>query len=310
MKQDAADFARKCDKCQRYLALIRAHPERLMVIFCPWPFAKWVIDIIGPPPTAPGGLKFAVVAVDYFTKWAEAIPLSSITEKNLTKFIHENIIFRFGIPHSLVSDNALQFDNQVVRELCDKFGTNKDFFTPYYPQSNGQVEAVNKIIKAAVKRRLDTLERRWDAELLVVLWSYRTTARAATGETPFSMAYGSEAMIPTEVKVPSFRYENFDEETNASLLAMEKDMIEERREVAKIRIEAQKQHMARYYDSKVKERKLKVGDTILRQVFQNTKEPGAGAPGYSWEGPYQMTEVLKSGAYRIVDLAGVPIRNP
>ena len=89
-------------------------------------------------------------------------------------------------------------------------------------------------------------------------------------------------MIPAEVRVPSFRYENFDEETNTSLLATERDTIEERKEVARVRIEAQKQQMARYYDSKVKERKFKVGDTVLRQVFQNTKEPGAGALGYSW----------------------------
>ena len=68
MKQDAADFARKCDKCQRYLALIRAHPERLTIIFCLWPFVKWGIDIIRPLPTVPGMLKFVVMAVDYFTK--------------------------------------------------------------------------------------------------------------------------------------------------------------------------------------------------------------------------------------------------
>ena len=81
------------------------------------------------------------------------------------------------------------------------------------------------------------------------------------------MEYGSEAMIPEEVKVPSFQYKNFDEETNTSLLATEKYMIEEHREVARIRMEAQKQRMARYYDSKMKERKFKVGDTVLRQVF-------------------------------------------
>ena len=68
---------------------------------------------------APRGLKFTVVAVDYFTKWVEAIPLSTITEKNLSKFIREHIIYRFGIPHSLVLDNVLQFDNQAVRDLCD-----------------------------------------------------------------------------------------------------------------------------------------------------------------------------------------------
>ena len=75
-------------------------------------------------------------------------------------------------------------------------------------------------------------------------------------------------------------------------------------------MEAQKQRMARYYDSKVKERKFKVGDTVLRRVFQNTKEPGAVALGYSREGPYQVTEVLRSGAYRFANLVGVPIRHP
>ena len=122
------------------------------------------------------------------------------------------------------------------------------------------------------------------------------------------MAYSTEAMIPAEVKISSFRYENFDEETNTSLLATERDMIEERKEVVRIRMESQKQCIVRYYNSKVRERKFKVGETVLRQVFQNTKEPGAGALRYSWEGPYQITEVLRSGAYRLANLARVPIR--
>ena len=107
--------------------------------------------------------------MDYFTKWAEAIPLSTITEKNLTKFIREHIIYKFGIPHSLVSKNVLQFDNQAGRTLCDQLGINKDFLASYHPQSNGQVEAVNKIIKVTLKRCLDTLEGRWAVELPLVL---------------------------------------------------------------------------------------------------------------------------------------------
>ena len=144
----------------------------------------------------------------------------------------------------------------MVRDLCDQLGINKDFSASYHPQSNVQVEAVNKIIKITLKRRLDFVKGRWATELPLVLWSYRTTARTAIGETPFFMAYGNEAMIPAKVRVPSFQYENFDEETNTSLLAAERDTIEERREVARVRMEAQKQWTARYYDSKVKERKL------------------------------------------------------
>ena len=157
----------------------------------------------------------------------------------------------------------------------------KDFSEPYYPQSNDQVEAINKIIKVTLKRRLNTLKGRWALELPLVLWSYRTTVRTAVGETPFSMAYSTEAMIPAEVKISSFRYENFDEETNTSLLATERDMIEERKEVVRIRMESQKQCIVRYYNSKVRERKFKFGDIVLRQVFQNPKELRAGALGFS-----------------------------
>ena len=96
--------------------------------------------------------------MDYFTKWAKAIPLSIITEKNLTKFIREHIIYWFGIPQSLVLDNALKFDNQAVRDLCDQLGINKDFSAPYHLQSNGMVEVVKKIIKIILKIRLDSLK--------------------------------------------------------------------------------------------------------------------------------------------------------
>ena len=68
--------------------------------------------------------------------------------------------------------------------------------------------------------------------------------------------------------------------------------------------------MARYYNSKVRERKFKVEDTVLKQVFQNTKELGTRALGYSWEGPHQITDVVRSGAYRLTNLARVPIRHP
>ena len=68
MKKDAFEFARKCDRCQRYSPLIKAHPEKLTPIFCPWPFAKWGVDLIGALPMALGGFRYAIVAVDYFTK--------------------------------------------------------------------------------------------------------------------------------------------------------------------------------------------------------------------------------------------------
>ena len=103
--------------------------------------------------------------------------------------------------------------------------------------------------------------------------------RSATGKTPFSMAYGVEAIIPVEVAIPYFRYEKFDEGVNQLAMAAELDMIEERREHARLRMVAQKQRMARYYNSRTRVRRFKVGDTVLRQVFLHTQERGAGKLG-------------------------------
>lgn len=109
-----------------------------------------------------------------------------------------------------------------------------------YPQSNGQVQAVNKIIKTTLKLRLELLKEKWVEELPLVLWEYQTTSRLATRKTPFSMAYGVEAMIPIEVEVPSFKYEKFVVEANNQAMADEVEMIEEHQELARRKMMAQK----------------------------------------------------------------------
>jgi hypothetical protein len=76
------------------------------------------MDIVGPLPTAQGNFKFAVVAVEYFTKWIEARPLATITSNTIRKFFWQQIICRFGVPRELTIDNGKQFDCQDFREYC------------------------------------------------------------------------------------------------------------------------------------------------------------------------------------------------
>ena len=143
------------------------------------------------------------MAVDYFTKWAEAEALANIRDMDVKKFVWKNIVTRFGVPDSLISDNGLQFDSRAFCEFCCDLGIKNMYFTPAYPQSNGQAEAVNKTILNELKKRLDGAKGRWAEELLNVLWAYRTTPRHSTRETPFSLTYGAEAVIPTEVSLCS-----------------------------------------------------------------------------------------------------------
>ena len=118
----------------------------------PWPFAMWGIDIIGALPLARGGAKYAIVAVDYFTKWAEAEPLATITTKKVINFVVRNIICRFGLPHTIITDNGTQFDSAEFKDFYERFHIRKKFSAVAHPQANGQVEAVNKVIKSIPKK--------------------------------------------------------------------------------------------------------------------------------------------------------------
>ena len=106
INKDAAKYARRCDACQRFSKIPRAPPGQLKTMAIPWPFAMWGIDIIGSLPIAKGGAKFVIVAVDYFTKWVEAEPLTTITTKRVINFVVRNIICRFGIPKIVITDNG------------------------------------------------------------------------------------------------------------------------------------------------------------------------------------------------------------
>ncbi|XP_075665519.1 uncharacterized protein LOC142635206 [Castanea sativa] len=126
----------------------------------PWPFAKWGLDIVGPFPRATGNRRWLLVGTDYFTKWVEAKPLANIRDADAKKFIWKDIVTRFGVPHTLIFDNGLQFDSKVFRRYCGDLGIRNGYSTPAYPQGNGQAEATDKVILAGLKKRLDDAKGR------------------------------------------------------------------------------------------------------------------------------------------------------
>ena len=109
LSKDTREFARRCDKCQRFANVPHQPSENLTSVTSPWPFAQWGVDLIGPFPTGRVQMKYAIVAIDYFTKWVEAEVLASITEAKTSSFIWKSIICRFGIPYAIVTDNGWQF---------------------------------------------------------------------------------------------------------------------------------------------------------------------------------------------------------
>ena len=208
MAKYAEGSIRVCKEMQSMLKICAEYtPTRSVLnpLSSPWPFAQWGLDIVGPFPKAAGNKKYLLVGIDYFTKWVEAEPLANIGDVDAKKFLWKNIVTHFGVPSTLISDNGLQFDSKSFRRYCCELGITNRYSTPAYPQGNGQVKAVNKVIVNKLKKRLDDAKGRWVEELPHVLWTYRTTPRRSIGETPFSMSYGAETVTPIETSFPTLR---------------------------------------------------------------------------------------------------------
>ena len=170
--------------------------------------------------------------------------MANIKDIDVKRFIWKNIVTRFGTLRTLVLDNGLQFDSKAFRQYCSDLGIKNRYSTPAYPQGNGQVKAVNKVIVSGLKKRLDDAKGKWVEELPHVLWTYRTTPRRSIGETPFSMTYGAKVVIPLETRFPTLRTSTFFSDSNDGMLEKSLDLIEERRENAMVQLA--------YYQHKLK----------------------------------------------------------
>ena len=134
---------------------------------------------------------------------------------------------------------------------------------------------------------------------VVTLWAYRTTHKSATRETPFALAFGTEAVASVEVGLKSPRIELAAEEHNDEALRLNLDLLDERRDQVLRRTEDYQRKTARYYNQKVKPRSYKLGDLVLKKLMPARKNPAHGKLGPNWEGPYIISRVVRPGNYEL-----------
>ncbi|XP_014489934.1 uncharacterized protein LOC106752716 [Vigna radiata var. radiata] len=308
LEKDCMTFVRKCGACQKHGNVFHGPAVELQGIMSPWPFAQWGMDIVGPLPTGRSQMRFLLVAVDYFTKWVEAEPLSKISAAQVQKFVWK-IICRFGLPKMLITDNGRQFIDKKLEAFYREWGIPNVTSSVEHPQTNGQAEAINKIIIQELKRRLGEAKGAWVDELPSVLWGYRCSPHGATGESPFNLTYGTDAMVPVEVGEETLRRKGNDLAANEEGLRGNLDVLQERRETAAVRAKALKRLVVRRYNTKVRPRHLVEGDLVWRKVGEARREKAHGKLAASWEGPYRIREGLNNGAYRLEHLDGKAIPN-
>nr|XP_043625524.1 uncharacterized protein LOC122596946 [Erigeron canadensis] len=165
--------------------------------------------------------------------------------------------------------------------------------THVHPQANRQAESSNKIIMNNLKKRLGQAKGKWAEELPFVLWADRTTSKTATGQTPFSLVFGTEAVLPTKMDLPTARVSLLTYEKNKELLLEYLEAITELRERTKIRIAAYQQRIAKSNNKNIRARRFQIGDLVLKKVL--TKPDGKLNP--KWEGPYLIEGEAGKGSY-------------
>jgi hypothetical protein len=208
---DATRIVRSCRGCQFYARQTCLPAQALQTIPITWLFAVWGLDLVGPLWKAPGGFKHLLVAIDKFSKWIEVRPLTRIKSEQAVAFF-TNIIHRFGVPNSIITDNGTQFTGKKFLDFCEDHHIRVDWAVVAHPMTNEQVERANSIYND-----LNKFGKRWMKELPSVVWSLRTTPSRATGFTPFFLVYGAEAVLPMDLEYGSPRTKAYDDRGNQTM---------------------------------------------------------------------------------------------
>lgn len=155
MLKDCVEFAKRCQECQVRAGIQHVLASELYSIVKPWPFRGWDLYLIGEfrPPSSKNQ-RYILVGIDYFIKWIEAIPFPNVGQEDVIEFIHKHIIYRFGIPETITTDQGSVFTGQKMQEFAKEMGFKLLTSTPYYAQANGQVEVANKVVIGLIKKHV------------------------------------------------------------------------------------------------------------------------------------------------------------
>jgi hypothetical protein len=220
-----------------------------------------------------------------------------------------DIVYRFGVPNSIITENGSQFTGRKFLEFCDKFHIRVDWAAVAHPQTR-QVERANVMILQGLKPmifdRLNKSGRKWLQELPTVVRSLRTTPSRATGFTLFFLVYGSEAILPTDLEYGSPRVRGYDEGANQRAHEDWLDQLDKARTMALMHSARYQQALRRYQARKVRRRDFSEGDLVLRLRQDNR---GCHKLSPPWEGPYIVVKVLKPDTYKLANEDGEELTN-
>ncbi|XP_039684977.1 uncharacterized protein [Medicago truncatula] len=297
--KDVHSFISKCDKCQRTGSITKRNEMPLNNILEVEIFDVWGIDFMGPFPSSFGN-QYILVAVDYVSKWVEAIASPTNDAQVVIKLFKKVIFPRFGVPRVVISDGRSHFISRHFEKLLQKLGVRHKIATPYHPETSGQVEVSNRQIKAILEKTVSTSRKDWSSKLDDALWAYRTAYKTPIGMTPFKLVYGKSCHLPVELEHKAYwaiRNLNLDPNLAGEKRKLQLSELEELRIDAYENAHIYKERTKNWHDKKIVKKHIKSGDLVL--LFNSRLKLFPGKLRSRWSGPFQVRTVYPYGAIEI-----------
>ncbi|KAI3771178.1 hypothetical protein L6452_02337 [Arctium lappa] len=299
MFKDARNFISRCDRCQRMENITKKDEMPMNTFMEVELFDVWGIDFMGPFPNSNRN-EYILVAVDYVSKWVEAIATPTNDSKVVINFLRRNIFSRFGVPRALISGGGSHFCNRYLEAVLKKYSVKHRVTTPYHPQSNGLAELSNREIKQILEKTVGTSRRDWSSKLDDALWAYRTAFKTPLGTTPYRLVYGKSCHLPVELEHKAFwaiKQLNMDLQAAGKRRFLQLDELEEIRQDAYENAIIYKERTKRFHDQRIREKVLTPGMNVL--LFNSRLRLFPGKLKSRWSGPFTIKEVFPYGAIEL-----------